>query len=78
LSGVENIRTEGGIVTDCLAITSYEFKEGAEAFKKAGVTLHTLTTFSAILDEALTQKTFTQDDKHIVEAWLKDPMNWGK
>lgn len=78
LAGVRPIRDEGGTVTDCLAVTSYEFAESNEAFEKAEVKLHTLTSFSVILDEALKMNIFGEREKGIVEEWLKDPHNWGK
>ena len=62
LSGVTALREEGAIVTDCLAIISYGFVEAAEAFATAGVTLHTLTTFSVVLDRAVSHHLITPED----------------
>lgn len=78
LSGVITLRNSGAIVNYCLAITSYEFKEVDQAFKKEKVRYFTLTSFSVILKEALKQKKFSHNEKKIIEDWLKDPHGWGK
>ena len=77
LSGVEAIRAEGGTVRDCLVIVSYGFPEAHDAFKSAGVQLHALTTFSAILEEAEKERVIDADTKTAVEDWLRDPHGWG-
>lgn len=76
LSGVAALRDDGARVEDCLCICSYEFAEAAEAFRTAGVRLHLLTTFAAILDEALQRGVFGPDEKAIIEDWLHDPHGW--
>jgi orotate phosphoribosyltransferase len=76
LSGVEGLRGEGGVVTNCLAITNYEFPETADEFQNAGVKLFTLTSFSVILEEALKQQKITQEDMVIIKDWLQEPHGW--
>jgi len=76
LSGVEALRAEGAIVTDCLAITSYSFAEADQAFAAAGVKLHVLSGFTTILASALEQKIFTAADYEVVSDWLRDPHGW--
>jgi len=76
ISMIETLKKEGGQVSDCLIIVTYGFKESAEAFEKAGVRLHALTSFSIILEEALVMNKFTQDEKVIIEDWFNDPHGW--
>lgn len=78
LAGVTSLRDEGAIVTDCLAITSYEFAEADDAFAKARVKLHTLTSFAVIFKEALRQGKITKEEVKIVQKWLGNPHEWGK
>ena len=78
LSGVEALRAEGGIVTDCLAIISYGFPEATEQFKAAGVTLHALTNFPEVLDVALAQDKLNENQAAIVRDWLSNPRDWDK
>lgn len=78
LSGIEAVRNEGGIVNDCLIIVSYGFKESGDAFQGAYVNLHALTTFKAILAEALAEGQLSESDARLVEDWLADPKGWAK
>lgn len=76
LSGVAALRAEGATVTDCFAITSYEFAEAEQAFAEAGVTLHTLTSFSQILSVAENQSILQPSSLASVKNWLADPHHW--
>lgn len=76
LHGVNAIIQARGQVAACLAITSYEFAEATAAFAQAQVDVHTLTTFSHILDQALRSGQITEAIRHRVESWLSDPHGW--
>jgi orotate phosphoribosyltransferase len=76
LSGVEALRAEGAVVTDCLAIISYGFVEATEQFKAAGVTLHALTTFAEVLAVAEAQDVIDAEGAATVRDWLRDPHGW--
>lgn len=76
LSGVEALRAEGALVTDCLAIISYGFAEAREAFAQAGVTLHTLTDFETVLTLVQARGLLDQAGAISVRAWLRDPHAW--
>jgi orotate phosphoribosyltransferase len=76
LSGVEALRAEGAQVTDCLAITSYEFADAARAFAAAQVKLHTLVTFPTILSVAQEQERFTASQYEVIQDWFADPKGW--
>ncbi len=76
LSGVQALRDEGAIVTDCLAIISYGFDEAVQAFAAAGVNLHTLTSFESVLQAALTQSVLDSESADAVRDWLRDPHGW--
>jgi orotate phosphoribosyltransferase len=78
LAAVEALRDEGALVTDCLAIISYGFVEGREAFAKAGVQLHALTSFEEVLEVELKSGALSEADVAIVRDWLRDPQGWAK
>lgn len=78
LKAIESIRKAGGMVTDCLSITSYEFKEVKKNFSDQKVKLYTLTNFSAIFDQALILDFIAKKDMMVVKDWIKDPWNWAK
>jgi orotate phosphoribosyltransferase len=76
LAGIESIRNEGGIVNDCLVIVSYDFKEAKDSFEKAKVKLHPTTSFSIILDEAISSGKISGPEAEKVKEWFSDPHNW--
>ena len=76
LSGVAALREAGAVVTDCLAIISYGFPEAQQAFAAAGVTLHTLTNFQAVLRTAQEHGILDADGTAVIEDWLRDPRGW--
>src|SRR5665213_2429809 len=76
LSGVQALRVEGALVTDCLSIISYNFAEAVEQFAKAGVRLHSLTTFEAVLEIAVQRSLIDAAGAASVRDWLSDPRGW--
>jgi orotate phosphoribosyltransferase len=78
LSGIEALRAEGAVVTDCLAIISYNFAEAIERFKAAGVQLHPLTTFEVVLEIATQRSIIDETGAASVRNWLKNPHEWAK
>jgi orotate phosphoribosyltransferase len=78
IAAVEALRAEGAQVSDCLAIISYGFPEAVELFEKAGVRLHTATTFQAVLECALERMTIDEAGAAAVRDWLREPHTWAK
>src|SRR3989338_1019507 len=78
LSVIEAMRSEGGVVEDCLIIVTYGFAESAQAFNDASVKLHALTSFAVILEEAVVGGKINEEDKNLVEDWFLSPHEWGK
>ena len=78
LKGVAALRNEKAVVTDCLAITSYDFAEATENFNNESVSIHTLTTFEHILSQGLSEGLLTIDQKAVIDDWFSDPKEWGK
>ncbi len=76
LSGVTALREAGATVTDCLAIISYGFAEARQAFAAAGITLHTLTDFEAVLSGAIQRGLLDETGAAAVRDWLSDPHGW--
>jgi orotate phosphoribosyltransferase len=78
IAAIEALRTEGAVVSDCLAIISYGFPEAAEKFEQAGVRLHTATTFQAALESALKHKLIDEAGAAVVRDWLEEPHSWAQ
>jgi orotate phosphoribosyltransferase len=77
LSGIEALRAEGAVVEDCVVIISYGFAEAEKAFAEAGVRLHALTNFEAVLEAALRRGTIDERGAAEVREWMRDPHGWG-
>jgi len=78
LKSIEALRAEGANADDCLVIVSYGFKEAEDAFEKAKVRLHSLTSFPVILKEAVALGTLAEKDAEKIKEWFADPHGWAK
>jgi len=78
IAAIEALRAEGAVVSDCVAIISYGFREAVELFKNAGIQLHAATTFQAVLQSALQSKMIDEAGAAVVRDWLQEPHTWAK
>ncbi len=79
VSTVSALREEGqATVSDIVSIFTYDFLASREAAMEHGVMLHPLTTIGTLLRVAVNQDRITQEQAELVEAFAKDPENWGK
>lgn len=76
LSGVEVLRDEGALVTDCLTIATYGFDATYEAFESVAVHLHPLTDFATLWRTAKQYVTLTLPILRAVDEWLQNPQDW--
>jgi orotate phosphoribosyltransferase len=78
LDAVHALRDAGCEVVGMIAIFTYDFDVAERNFDEAGVKLHTLSNYHALLEEA-TQSGYIQDsDVETLKEWRKDPGNWKK
>lgn len=78
LQAVEAIRAAGGEVQGMCALFTYGFDAAAKAMEDAGVTLHTISNYQALMEVAEEQKLITAEQKESLEQWRQDPASWGK
>lgn len=78
LETLSALKKAGGKVKDIVAIYTYTIPVSVANIKKAGVKLHTLTTFPEVVDMAVKIGKMKEKDKQTVLEWLKDPQGWGK
>jgi orotate phosphoribosyltransferase len=76
LSTVEVLRSEGLEVKGMASIFTYAFDEAREAFEKANVPLHCLTTYQILLDQALKSEYITEKDFISLNEWRQSPSTW--
>jgi len=78
LLAVDALRNEGLDVVGMVAIFTYEFNVSVEAFKQAGVKLHTLTSYSKLIEEAVKSGYVSADQKALLNSWRESPETWGR
>lgn len=77
LKAVEAVREAGCEVKGMAAIFTYGFENAAENFRKSDVHLVTLSDYPSLIRQALKDEYVTEADLEALEAWRKDPANWG-
>jgi orotate phosphoribosyltransferase len=78
LETLRALKEAGGKIKHIVAIYNYTLPISKTNVKKAGVTLHTLTTFPEVVDMAVKIGKIKEKDKELVLEWLKDSAGWGK
>ena len=76
LKAAEAVRNAGGEVIGMVAIFNYEFPVAAQAFKKAGIRLITISNYSAMIQAAVKTNYVKTTDVEALEQWREDPANW--
>lgn len=76
LKAVEAIREAGAVVEGLVAIFTYGFPHAAEAFKEAGVKLHTLSNYNALIDMALETGYIQESQVEVLSKWREEPSTW--
>jgi orotate phosphoribosyltransferase len=76
LTAVEALRDAGAVVRAVVAIFTYELATSAEAFAASNVALHTLTSFSTLVDVAQRQGDLSGDQLASLRDWRSDPQAW--
>lgn len=79
LSSAKVVQKEGEcMVTDILAITTWELEAANEAFAKSGLRLHTLTDFTHLIGQAVEKGYIKEGEYQKVLEFKKDPQRWGR
>ncbi|HTN45598.1 MAG TPA: orotate phosphoribosyltransferase [Flavipsychrobacter sp.] len=78
LQVVEVLRELGADVIGMCALFTYGFPAASEAFEKAGLPLHTISNYEALMEVAEEQKLVAPEEKETLQQWRLDPGSWGK
>ncbi|MDR3194995.1 MAG: orotate phosphoribosyltransferase [Tannerella sp.] len=76
LKAVHAIRNFGCEVIGMLAIFTYGFPVSEQQFKKARVTLTTLSNYDAVIEEAVRTHYIDESEIAVLQRWREDPANW--
>ncbi len=78
LSAVRALREEGLEVVGMVAIFTYAFPQAAEAFAQAGVELHTLASYPALLARLKATGQLDEREVELLSDWRERPETWGR
>ncbi|MDR2765771.1 MAG: orotate phosphoribosyltransferase [Tannerella sp.] len=76
LKAVNAVRNFGCEVVGMLAIFTYGFPVSEQEFKKARVSLMTLSNYDAVIEEAVRTHYIDESEISILQKWREDPANW--
>lgn len=76
LKAVAAARKEGADVIGTCGIFSYQLAALDVNFQEAGLTYHTLTNYSELIDVANEENYITTEQKQVLQEWRQDPENW--
>jgi orotate phosphoribosyltransferase len=77
LSAVRALREAGCEVLGMTAIFTYGFKKASDGFEAENCTLHTLSNYSVLVDEAVKTGYISQSEVETLKKWKSDPSVWG-
>jgi orotate phosphoribosyltransferase len=76
-STADALRTEGSaIVTDVVAIFTYDFLAAREKADAARLKLHPLTDIHTLAKVAIQQNRITHEQSEVIAAFVRDPQAW--
>ncbi|MBP3227391.1 MAG: orotate phosphoribosyltransferase [Bacteroidaceae bacterium] len=77
LKAVDALRRAGAEVVGMVASFTYGFPVAEAAFREAGVTLHTISDYAHVLQEAVAQGYITAQQQTTLAQWRENPAEWG-
>lgn len=78
LQVVDVLNNAGLQITGMVSIFNYGFTAAVENFEKAGVNLHSLTNYGALIQLALEKGTVPAEMETLLLDWRNNPGEWGK
>ena len=75
---IEAIRSQGGVVSDEVAIYSHNLKEADKNMNQVKVKLHYLTDTKTTALYAKEKGFLKKEQTEIISDWVEDPANWAK
>uniref|UniRef100_UPI004049FD03 orotate phosphoribosyltransferase n=1 Tax=Gelidibacter sp. TaxID=2018083 RepID=UPI004049FD03 len=76
LNAVKALKEEGVNVKGMVAIFSYGFDVAVQNFKNENVTLHTLSNYQSLLEQALDTNYITAKELEVLTKWNANPSEW--
>ena len=78
LRATEALRNTGLNVMGMVAIFTYGFKTAEDNFRKAGVTLYTISNYYTLIEHEISSGYIHPQFQLTLKEWREDPDKWGK
>src|SRR5690554_1385350 len=78
LLAVEALKEANANVKGIVAVFSYGFKVAEDNFKKANITLNTLSNYELLLKEAEKSRYINESEVMLLSEWRNSPDTWGQ
>ena len=78
LKAVQALRDMGCEVLGMVAIFTYNFTIAQQRFEEAKVSLHTLTNYNILVEEAVNENYVKDSEMETLNQWSKDPAAWAE
>jgi orotate phosphoribosyltransferase len=78
LQVVDVLRNSGVEIAGMVSIFNYGFTASEEAFKKAGVSLESLTTYTSLIELAIEKNIVSAETEDLLKSWRLNPADWLK
>ncbi|WP_025742320.1 orotate phosphoribosyltransferase [Aquimarina pacifica] len=76
LNAVKALKEENADVKGMVAIFDYGFDIAVQNFDNAQLSLHTLSNYDNLLDQALESSYITQEQQKTLQSWRTNPAEW--
>ena len=76
LNAVRALKDFGVNVKGMVAIFSYGFEVASNNFEEEKVTLHTLSNYESLIEEALDSQYITSKEQSVLTSWNDNPSEW--
>ncbi|SFQ32431.1 orotate phosphoribosyltransferase [Parafilimonas terrae] len=78
LQVVDVLRNSGVEIAGMVSIFNYGFTASEEAFKKASVSLESLTTYTSLIELAIEKNIVSAETEDLLKSWRLNPADWLK
>jgi len=76
MKAVEALRDTGANVKGLISIFNYGFKVAEDTFKKAACSVHSLSNYNYLIDQALADDYIREKDLAVLKKWRENPADW--
>ena len=74
----EVLRNEGVLIEGMVSIFNYGFAQATDAFQTAGIKIHSLSNYQALIDHAKKSASISEEQLNSLLNWRENPSEWGK